>query len=96
MKHTVNIPFTENRHFFINYLGRKLTERKEICARELQRVLIKLNSEEGKTPKLSEIDLEENLNAPILREESEFFKNIRLQIEKSGITKIDGGYSTGK
>lgn len=82
LKHIVNIPFTDE-HFFINYMGRKLTERKETCQKELRNLLVKLNKE-GVVFKESEYDLEERLNSPAERNidnESEFFKNIRLKLE---------------
>ncbi len=88
LKHVVNVPFTDGWWFCVNYFGRKLTERKEICAREFEKVVAKLNKNGAKVG-LSEV--EDKWLQPREREESEFFKNIRLRLES-----MKGGLSNEK
>ncbi len=86
LKHIVNVPFVNDSWFSINYFGRKLTERKNICAREFEKVVSRLNKN-GRKNELDES--EEKRLQPEEKKELEFFKNLRLRLEsmKSGMNK---------
>lgn len=77
------MPFT-NTHITMRYMGKKLTARKEACKKNLEKILIDLNKEDGLAPKASEFDMHEDMIREKKREskEIEFFKNIRLKLEE--------------